>query len=554
MLACASYSSHQTRLVDLTVLTASAMFWAAALFALLRPQIVPHYLRPPRRRAHLVAQTGQFTAGDVLEEPCNVVLTHTNCDFDSLASAVALAKLWSVQRPELPTHVVLPRGANPLVARFLAYHKHLLPIRGFNTIAPSDVRAVGVVDAQTRDRLGPGAAWLEHATHVAVYDHHSQNENDIQPDELVVEAVGSSTTVLVELLQGLSDVPAAALSEAEATLLALGIRADTGALAFPSTTPRDGAALVWLMTQGTSQQAISEFGHARLAQAQRDVLTQALSASVVTEHHGLKVSVVTVDTGRGFITGMARVAEELMELGSSDVVLLGVVHFNAKGHAFLNLIGRCGSRAVTVDLNTLMSSFGGGGHPAAAAASVRLTVEGEHFPGWKGEGEEHELSEEALRAAARLEAEVTPPRPGRNPRRTTPPTSPASHTARLSPPASSYDLQVRLREATDAVLAQIPEQVTAEDVMTTTVSTVELDDTMEDALALMERIKKKGLPVVDADGNFKGAIKYKDAVKAVQQGKESQRVKAWARREALTVRRAARSPAVARRARPSTLC
>ena len=542
------------------------MLWAA-LLALIRPQIIHYNLDPPRRRAHLVAQTGQFTAGDVLEEPCNVVLTHTNCDFDSLASAVALAKLWSVQRPELPTHVVLPRGANPLVARFLAYHKHLLPIRGFNTIAPSDVRAVGVVDAQTRDRLGPGAAWLEHATHVAVYDHHSQNENDIQPDELVVEAVGSSTTVLVELLQGLSDVPAAALSEAEATLLALGIRADTGALAFPSTTPRDGAALVWLMTQGTSQQAISEFGHARLAQAQRDVLTQALSASVVTEHHGLKVSVVTVDTGRGFITGMARVAEELMELGSSDVVLLGVVHFNAKGHAFLNLIGRCGSRAVTVDLNTLMSSFGGGGHPAAAAASVRLTVEGEHFPGWKGEGEEHELSEEALRAAARLEAEVTPPP---RPPRTEPPThhptetSPASHTARLShrpPPVSSYDLpassndlQVRLREATDTVLAQIPEQVTAEDVMTTTVSTVELDDTMEDALALMERIKKKGLPVVDADGNFKGAIKYKDAVKAVQQGKESQRVKAWARREALTVRRAAHSPAVARRARPSTLC
>ena len=92
------------------------------------------------------------------------------------------------------------------------------------------------------------------------------------------------------------------------------------------------------------------------------------------------------------------------------------------------------------------------------------------------------------------------------------------------------------------MLAQIPEQVTAEDVMTTTVSTVELDDTMEDALALMERIKKKGLPVVDADGNFKGAIKYKDAVKAVQQGKESQRVKAWARREALTVRRAAPPP------------
>ena len=129
-----------------------------------------------------------------------------------------------------------------------------------------------------------------------------------------------------------------------------------------------------------------------------------------------------------------------MELGSSDVVLLGVVHFNAKGHAFLNLIGRCGSRAVTVDLNTLMSSFGGGGHPAAAAASVRLTVEGEHFPGWKGEGEEHELSEEALRAAARLEAEVTPPprphgTPDAPPRRDL---SRLSHRPPLTPPASLY--------------------------------------------------------------------------------------------------------------------
>ena len=50
----------------------------------------------------------------------------------------------------------------------------------------------------------------------------------------------------------------------------------------------------------------------------------------------------------------------------------------------------------------------------------------------------------------------------------------------------------------------------------------------------MRRVKTKGLPVVDAEGNFKGALKYKDAVKAAQQGKQAQRVKAWARREALT--------------------
>ena len=92
-----------------------------------------------------------------------MVLTHTNADFDSLASAVAVAKVWNVEHPEHPTHVVMPRGSNPLVSRFLAYHKHLLPVRGFGTIAARDVRAVGVVDVRSRERLGPAEAWLDRA-------------------------------------------------------------------------------------------------------------------------------------------------------------------------------------------------------------------------------------------------------------------------------------------------------------------------------------------------------------------------------------------------------
>ncbi|EOD41629.1 hypothetical protein EMIHUDRAFT_194023 [Emiliania huxleyi CCMP1516] len=202
--------------------------------------------------ARALAKSAAEPSGDHAE-PCNVVLTHTNTDFDSLAAAVALARLWSYQRPEVPTHVVMPRGVNPLVARFLAYHKHLLPVRGFSTINPSDLRAVGVVDTQTRERLGPAARWLDCASYVAVYDHHVDNTPNIQHDELVIEPVGSATTVL-------------------ATLFALGIRADTGALSYPDTTARDGHALA-----GASQHAIAEFGHARLSAAQRDVLSTALA-------------------------------------------------------------------------------------------------------------------------------------------------------------------------------------------------------------------------------------------------------------------------------------
>ena len=221
---------------------------------------------------------------DDLSERCNVVLTHTNADFDTLAGAVALAKLWSIERPSVPTHVVMPRGVNPLVGRFIAYHKHLLPIRGFKTIRAEDVVAVGVVDTQSIDRLGPAAPWLETAEHVAVVDHHMGVSGDIHPDEFILEAVGSATTVLVEKLRALfeaeqgdgggmaaASAPSAAdasdseaptdapapltatapartpsqlkLTETEATLLALGIRADTGA--FRSRRRRSATSTRW---------------------------------------------------------------------------------------------------------------------------------------------------------------------------------------------------------------------------------------------------------------------------------------------------------------------
>jgi len=288
-----------------------------------------------------------------LQEPCNVVLTHTNADFDSLASAVAVAKVWKIEHPEHPTHVVMPRGSNPLVSRFLAYHKHLLPLRGYATIQADDLQRVGVVDTQSRNRLGPAEKWLASASHVVVYDHHVEVNGDINPNELVLDDVGSLTTVLVEKLQQL-DV---ALSEAEATLFALGIRADTGALSYAQTTPRDGEALVWLMRHGSSQSAIAEFGHARLSAVQRDILGEALHKTARLRHEGQSIGTVQLYTGRGFVTGMAAVAEELIALMSLDVILLCVVHQNAKGQPFLSLIGRASSRASTVDLNEVMGRW-----------------------------------------------------------------------------------------------------------------------------------------------------------------------------------------------------
>ena len=97
-----------------------------------------------------------------------------------------------------------------------------------------------------------------------------------------------------------------------------------------------------------------------------------MNAIRLERHEGLKLGSVLLDTGRGFVTGMSSVVEEVLQLLGCDVVLAGVIHTNAKDQAFLSLIGRCSSRARGVDLNVVLWRWTGGGKPAAAAASIKL--------------------------------------------------------------------------------------------------------------------------------------------------------------------------------------
>jgi len=283
----------------------------------------------------------------------NVVLTHCTADFDSLASAVGLAKLWSsphnatmsssssaeenhegekyhpsnsssfdsYDTQALPTFVVLPRGAHPSVQKFLALHKHLFPIRSLKSL-PSDLtklNRVGLVDAQRRDRVGPAEHLLSYANRVTVVDHHIDMESDIpEATDYVVDKTGSVSTLIVESLQQAG----VGVTEAEATLLALGIHADTGSLCYDSTTPRDAKALTWLMEKGASQSAIAEHSKSGLSQEQQGVLTQVLIHINQTVVQGVTVGSVLL-SAEGFINGLAAVTQDAMEISGSDVLLLG---------------------------------------------------------------------------------------------------------------------------------------------------------------------------------------------------------------------------------------
>ncbi|KAL7518373.1 hypothetical protein ACHAWX_003207 [Stephanocyclus meneghinianus] len=296
--------------------------------------------------------------------PYNVVCTHITADFDTLASAIGLAKLWSlgiyddqnetmneehsIVHGPLPTYVVLPRGAHPDVSRFLSLHKHLFPIRslkslpgfsdaelkksnndeGDNTNRHEGLQRVGLVDAQRRDRLGPAEVLLSKAKlGVTIVDHHVDAESDIhEANNYIVENVGSVSTMIAERLKK-SGVK---LTEAEATVLALGIHSDTGSLVYDSTTAKDASMLGWCMELGASQPAIAEHAKPTLSDEQQRVLTQSLVNLNTTTVHGVTISTVLLSAD-GFISGLAAVTKDALDLSSSDVFLLAVCYEATRG-------------------------------------------------------------------------------------------------------------------------------------------------------------------------------------------------------------------------------
>lgn len=291
--------------------------------------------------------------------PFNVVCTHITADFDTLASAIGLAKLWSlgiydekhdindsIANGPLPTYVVLPRGAHPDVQRFLSLHKHLFPIRSMKSLpgfSETDLKKgknnnsddpyeglqrVGLVDAQRRDRLGPAEILLPHAKlGVTIVDHHVDAESDIsEANNYIVENVGSVSTMITERLKRKN----VDLTEAEATILALGIHSDTGSLVYDSTTPKDASMLGYLMEMGASQAAIAEHAKPTLSNEQQGVLTQSLVNLNSTTVHGVTISTVLLSAD-GFIPGLASVTKDALDLSSSDVFLLAVCYEATRG-------------------------------------------------------------------------------------------------------------------------------------------------------------------------------------------------------------------------------
>lgn len=280
-----------------------------------------------------------------------LILTHSNTDFDALASQLAATRLYPGALAALNPQL------NENVREFAALHREELPFVRMNDLPREPVTRLILVDTAAVPRL---PLLGEAPIPTIIIDHH-RPERDLAPhEELIYADTGATTTILVQRLME-HHLP---LTSVEATLLLLGIYEDTGNLSLPGTRAIDVACAAWLLERGARIEAISEFLRRPLSAVQEQVLHQLEQTMRLEDVSGWTVLLAWARID-GPVPELSSLAHRLRDLYAPAVIALAI----ATGDTGTQLILR--ASADTLDAGALAARFGGGGHRYAAAAYVR---------------------------------------------------------------------------------------------------------------------------------------------------------------------------------------
>lgn len=195
---------------------------------------------------------------------------------------------------------------------------------------------------------------------VRVIDHHELVEEKKENWRYHLEEVGSTTTILVEMMQaeGLT------LTVNEATLYLLGIYEDTGSLSYDTTTPRDVQAAAWVLEQGADLAIVRRFQSIPLSKAQQNLYQQLQQAVEWHRVSGQIVALSAVVAAEDFEDEISAIAHHMRDaLACDGLILLVKLKPN-----YIQLVAR--SMNDYIDVGALARHFGGGGHERAAAATI----------------------------------------------------------------------------------------------------------------------------------------------------------------------------------------
>ena len=284
-----------------------------------------------------------------------VITTHVSADFDALASMLAAQKLY-------PGALVIFPGSQEknLKNFFINSMAYLFNMVDINEIDFAKIKRLVLVDTRQPNRIGRLNELLDRpGVDIHIYDHHPATGNDIKGNVEVHGATGANVTILTEIIRERN----IDLSADEATIMCLGIYEDTGSFTFASTTQRDFLAAAFLLSRGANLNVVSDLIARELSPEQVVLLNDMIQATNRYYINGVDIIVTSVTTEK-YMPDFAFLVQKMMKMEN-----LNAIFALARMENKIYLVGR--SRTTEVDVGTILSAMGGGGHPYAAAASIK---------------------------------------------------------------------------------------------------------------------------------------------------------------------------------------
>jgi tRNA nucleotidyltransferase (CCA-adding enzyme) len=285
----------------------------------------------------------------------DVIVSHTNTDFDALGAMLAARRLYP------GASIALSGSLNRNVREFYRLHADELELLEPGRVELGAIRRLIVVETVHPERLGEyERVARDPEVEVVVFDHHAGEAPDwVKPENLVLSDDGALTTTMVGILAERE----IAVTPLEASVFALGIHEDTGSLGYPGVGVRDAEALAWCLRHGARQDVIAQYLRSPLSEEERALLDALVSALEAHSVAGLEVLLAAV-SWPAYVDGVSNLAHKIVDL-TDALALVCLVEMDGRVFCVVR------TRLPELDAAEIAAALGGGGHQQAASAVHR---------------------------------------------------------------------------------------------------------------------------------------------------------------------------------------
>ncbi|MBP1717192.1 MAG: hypothetical protein H6Q43_630 [Deltaproteobacteria bacterium] len=285
----------------------------------------------------------------------DVITTHINADFDSLASMMAAKKIY----PQAT--LVFPGSQEKNLREFFVQSTfYLFQAERIKNVDFRAITRLILVDTRQPGRIGKFKEIVDRpGLEIHLYDHHPSSPDDLRGTVEHIREVGATVTILAHILRE-KKIP---LTPEEATVLDLGLYEDTGAFTFSSTTVEDYEAAAFLLSQGANLNIVSSLITRELTPEQISLLNELIQNATRYTVKGIEV-VITKASSPNYVGDFAVLVHKL-----KDMENINVLFALAQMEDRVYLVAR--SRVEEVNVGEIAAAFGGGGHATAASATIK---------------------------------------------------------------------------------------------------------------------------------------------------------------------------------------